>query len=338
MMEPLHWGVIGTGGIAATFAADLKLTDSGRVVAVGSRHQESADRFADEFDIPHRHASYEELVADPDVDVVYVATPHPMHHANTLLALEAGRPVLVEKAFTMNGAEANDLVDTARSKNLFLMEAMWTRFLPDMVEIRRLVADGGLGDIVTVIADHGQWFPKDPNSRLFDPELGGGALLDLGVYPVSFASMILGRPDRIVTMIDPAFTGVDGQTSMLFGYANGAQALLTCTSAARTPTRAAIVGTDARIEIDGDFYTPTSFALIQRDGTPSRFAQPHRGRGLRHEADEVARCLRDGLLESPLMPLDESISIMETMDAVLAQVAGNQRTSSAPQRRRTGAT
>jgi predicted dehydrogenase len=320
-MEPLRWGVIGTGGIAATFTADLKLTDSGHVVAVGSRHQESADRFANRFDIPHRHAAYEELVTDPDVDVVYVATPHPMHHANTVLALEAGKPVLVEKAFTMNAVEARDLVDTARFKNLFLMEAMWTRFLPDMAEIRRLLAEGILGDIVTVIADHGQWFPKDPNSRLFDADLGGGALLDLGVYPVSFASMILGRPNRIVTMIDPAFTGVDGQTSMLFGYASGAQAVLTCTSAAKSPTRAAIVGTDARIEIDGDFYTPTTFSLIPLVGEPYHFAQPHPGRGLWHEADEVARCLSEGLLESPLMPLDETVSIMETMDVVLGQAA-----------------
>jgi predicted dehydrogenase len=325
MMQPLRWGVIGTGAIATTFTADLNLTDS-RVVAVGSRHQESADRFGEQFDIAHRHGSYERLVTDPDVDVVYVATPHPMHHANTRLALAAGKPVLVEKAFTINADEARDLVDTARSKNLFLMEAMWTRFLPDIVEIRRLVSDGRLGDIVTVTADHGQWFPKDPLSRLFAPELGGGALLDLGVYPVSFASMILGRPDRIVTMIDPAFTGVDSQTSMLFGYASGAQAILTCTSAARSPTRAAIVGTNARIEIDGDFYAPTSFTLIPRDGAPSRFAQPHRGRGLWYEADEVGRCLRDGLLESPLMPLDESISIMQTMDAVLAQAERNRRT------------
>jgi predicted dehydrogenase len=320
-MEPLRWGVIGKGGFAATMTADLNLSDSGRVVAVGSRHQASADRFADQFGIPRRHGSYEDLVTDPEVDAVYVATPHPMHYNDTLLALEAGKPVLVEKAFTMNAAEAHDLVDTARSKGLFLMEAMWTRFLPHMAEIRRLIAEGSLGNIVTVMADHGQWFPRDPNSRLFDPELGGGALLDLGVYPVSFASMILGPPDRIVAMIEPAFTGVDGQTSMLFGYANGAQAVLTCTSAARTPTRAAIVGTDARIEIDGDFYTPTSFTVIPRNGTPSGFAPPHRGRGLRHEADEVARCLHEGLLESPLMPLDESVSIMETMDAVLDQVA-----------------
>jgi predicted dehydrogenase len=320
-MEPLRWGVIGTGNIAATLTADLDLTDSGQVVAVGSRHRESADRFADRFGIPHRHDSYEGLVTDPDVEAVYVATPHPMHHADTLLALSAGKPVLVEKAFTMNAPEARDLVDAARAKGLFLMEAMWTRFLPHMVEIRRLLAEGALGQLVSVTADHGQWFPQEPGSRLFDPELGGGALLDLGVYPVSFASMILGPPDRIASMVEPAFTGVDGQTSMLFGYANGAQAILTCTSAARTSTRATIVGTEARIDIDGDFYAPTSFTLIPRDGTPSRFAQPHSGRGLRHETDEVARCLRNGLLESPLMPLDETVSIMETMDTVLGPVA-----------------
>jgi predicted dehydrogenase len=319
MTEPLGWGLIGTGGIAETFAADLMFTESGRAVAVGSRQMESADRFADRFNIPNRHASYEALVADPDVDVVYVATPHPMHHGGALLALRARKPVLVEKPFTMNAAEARELVATARAEGLFLMEAMWTRFLPHIAEIRRLLAEGALGNIVTVTADHGQWFPKARDFRLFAPELGGGALLDLGVYPVSFASMVLGTPDRIVTLIDPAFTGVDGQTSMLFGYPSGAQAVLTCTLSAKSPTRGAIVGTDSRIEIDGDFYAPTSFTLISRTGERTHFAAPHEGRGLWHQVDEVARCLREGLLESPLMPLDESVSIMQTMDAVLAQ-------------------
>jgi predicted dehydrogenase len=294
-------------------------TESGRAVAVGSRHLDSANRFADRLDIPNRHASYEALVADSDVEAVYVATPHPMHHANALLALRAGKPVLVEKAFTMNAAEAEELVATARAEGLFLMEAMWTRFLPHIAEIRRLLAEGALGEIVTVTADHGQWFAKDPDFRLFAPELGGGALLDLGVYPVSFASMLLGKPDRIVTLADPAFTGVDGQTSMLFGYASGAQAVLTCTLSAKSPTRAAIVGTDARIELDGSFYAPTSFELITRTGERTRFDEPHEGRGLWHEAEEVARCVREGLLESPLMPLDETLEIMRTMDAVLAQ-------------------
>jgi predicted dehydrogenase len=279
MIEPLNWGLIGTGRIAETFAADLRLTDSGRIAAVGSRQMDSANRFADRFDIPNRHASYDALVADPDVDAVYVATPHPLHHSGALLALRAGKPVLVEKPFTMNAGEAQDLVATARAEGLFLTEAMWTRFLPHIAEIRRLLAERALGEIVTVTADHGQWFPKDRDSRFLAPELGGGALLDLGVYPVSFASMVLGKPGRIEVLVDPAFTGVDGQTSMLFGYPSGAQAVLTCTLAAKSPTRAAI----------------------------------------------VARCLREGLLESPLMPLDKSVSIIQTMDAVLTQGAPGKR-------------
>jgi predicted dehydrogenase len=218
----------------------------------------------------------------------------------------------------MNGADARTLVDAARANGVFLMEAMWTRFLPHMVEIRRLLADGALGEVITVMADFGRWFLPDPESRLFAPELGGSALLDLGVYPVSFASMVLGTPDRIAAMVEPSFTGVDGQTSMVFGYPNGAQAMLTCTTAASTPTRATIVGTDARIDIDPPFYRPTDFTLVARDGTPTRFGFREQGRGLSHEADEVARCIRSALLESPVMPLEESVTIMETLDAVLA--------------------
>ncbi len=318
---PVRWGILGTGGIARTFATDLRLTDSGAVAAVGSRSQSSADRFADEFGVTNRHASYESLVADQEVDIVYVATPHPMHRDNAILALRAGKPVLVEKPFTMNAEQARDIVRVARQTGLFAMEAMWTRFLPHVAVIRDWLAQGVLGEIVTVTADHGQWFAKDPQFRLFAPELGGGALLDLGVYPVSFASMILGTPNRIVSLSDPAFTGVDAQTSMLFGYPSGAQAVLSCTLRAKSPTTAAIVGTDARIEIEGDFYAPAAVTLLPRTGEPTRVASAHEGRGLRHQADEVARRLAAGDLESPLMPLDETVSIMATMDTVLAQAA-----------------
>lgn len=296
----------------------MRLTESGHVVAVGSRQIETATQFATELGLANAHGTYESLVADPDVEAIYVATPHPMHYANARLALEAGKAVLVEKPFTMNGEEAQDLVSVARRTGQFLMEAMWTRFLPHTVEIRRLVSEGALGEIVAVEADHGQWFPKDPEHRLFAPELGGGALLDLGVYTVSFASMLLGTPQRIVSLIQPAFTGVDAETSMIFGYARGAQAILTCTSSAVTPTRASITGTEARIEVDPKFYAPTSFTLVRRDGERERHEPPYHGHGLRHEAEEVARCVRGGLKESPLLPLDESIAIMETMDAVLA--------------------
>ena len=316
---PVQWGILGTGGIATAFVEDLKLTDSGAAVAVGSRSQESADRFADAFDIPGRHASYESLVADPDVDVIYVATPHPMHRDNAILALRAGKHVLVEKPFTMNAEEAREVVAVARENRRFVMEAMWTRFLPHIGVVRDWLADGVLGEIVTVIADHGQWFAEDPEFRLFAPQLGGGALLDLGVYPVSFASMVLGPPARIVSLSDPAFTGVDAQTSMIFGYDSGAHAVLTTTLRAKSPTRASIVGTEARIEIAGDFYAPADVTLHPRGAEPQTVASVHEGRGLHHQADEVARRLAAGELESETMGLAETISIMETMDTVLAQ-------------------
>ena len=317
----VRWGVIGTGSIARVFAADLAFSDSGEVVAVGSRSRATADRFADELGVAGRYDTYEALVAAPEVDAVYVATPHPMHHAHACLAIDASKAVLVEKPCTMNADEALDLVRAARARDVFLMEAMWTRFLPPVAQIRRLVANGTLGEIVSVHADHGAWFPEDAGSRLFAPELGGGALLDLGVYAVSFASMVLGTPERIVALHDPAFTGVDTQTSMLFGHARGAQAVLTCTLAANGPTRAAIVGTAARIEIERPFYAPTAFTLIPRDGEAARSEWSREGVGLHHQADEVARCLAEGLRESPLMPVDESVSVMATMDAVVAQAA-----------------
>jgi predicted dehydrogenase len=312
----IRWGIVGTGGIARSFARDLELTDSGTVVAVGSRRLETAEAFG----LGRAHGSYEALVNDPEVDAVYVATPHPMHHANARLALEAGKPVLIEKPFTMNAAEARDLVELARARELFLMEAMWTRFLPAFVELRRLLAEGALGELVVLQADHGQWFALDPAFRLFAPELGGGALLDLGVYPVSFSSMVFGTPERIVALSTPAFTGVDGTTSILLSHGGGAQSAITCTSAAVTPTTASISGTEARIELGQRWYGQTGFTLFRRGSDPVAWDSGVPA-GLRFEADEVARCLAGGLLESPAMPLDESVAIMETMDAVLAAAA-----------------
>lgn len=316
-MDALRWGIIGTGRIARTFASDLAYIDDGVVTAVGSRSRSSAEAFGDEFGVSRCHDSYEALVSDPDVEAVYVATPHPMHHANAILALDAGKAVLVEKAFTMTVDEAVDLVQRARSRNLFLMEAMWTRFLPHVVALRDVIASGELGDIVSVVADHGKWFEKDPSSRLFAPELGGSAMLDLGVYPVSFASMILGTPTRVAAMVTPAFTGVDTTASALLGYPSGAQAIVTCTSSARSATRASVVGTLARIEVEGDFYAPTSFSVQSRDGVVRRLAFQTQGRGLHYEASHVAQCIRAGLTESPVMPLEETVAILRTMIQII---------------------
>jgi predicted dehydrogenase len=319
--RPVRWGILATGGIAHAFARDLELQPGCEVVAVGSRSRASADAFGDEFGVPHRHASYQALVNDPDVDAVYVSTPHPGHHGAVLLAINAGKAVLVEKPFAMDAAQAREMIEAAHGQGTFLMEAMWTRFLPHIARLREILAAGTLGDVVYLTAEHGQWFAPDPRFRLFAPELGGGALLDLGIYPVSFASLVLGVPARVTAVSDPAFTGVDATTSMIFQYDSGAHAVLTTTLRAASGNSAAIYGTEARIEIDGWFYTPTSFRVIARDGTElERFDQPYAGRGLRAEAAEVGRCLRAGLLESPLLPLDETYSIMQVMDEIRRQI------------------
>ncbi len=320
--SPIRWGVIGTGWIATTFVRDLALLADAKVAAVGSRRQESADAFADVHGIAKRHSSYADLVTDPEVDVVYVSTPHPAHHAAARLAIDAGKAVLVEKPFTLNANEAKDLVAAARHRGTFLMEAMWTRFLPHVVAIRELVSSGGIGELVSVVADHGQWFPENADHRLFAPELGGGALLDLGVYPISFVSLFLGAPTRVLATSSPAFTGVDAHTSVLLEHADGTHGVVHTTLSASTATTAVINATEGRIEVSGPFYRPNSYRLHTRGSTSDGELVdiPVDGHGLRFQAAEVGRCLRAGLTESPDMPLDESVSIMETLDEVRRQI------------------
>lgn len=312
--NPVRWGVIGTGGIAAAFVRDLARLPDAEVVAVGSRTESSAATFGHEHGIAHRHASYDALASDEDVDVVYVAVPHPGHHDAAMLAIEAGKAVLVEKPFTLNAAEAESLVAAARRRGTFLMEAMWTRFLPHVLEIRELLASGTLGDVVSVVADHGQWFAEDAGHRLFAPALGGGALLDLGVYPVSFCSMVLGTPSRVTAVGTTAFTGVDAQTSVLLEHDSGTHGVVTTTLASSTATTAVVNGTQARVEIDGPFYAPASYTVVDRKGHRDRHPSTFEGHGLRMQAAEVGHCLRAGLTESPVMPLDETVSIMRTLD------------------------
>jgi predicted dehydrogenase len=319
----LRWGVVGTGKIAGSFARDAGSLPDAEIVAVGSRSQESADRFGEELGVPRRHGTYQAVVEDPEVDAVYVATPHPLHAGNALAAIAAGKHVLVEKPFTMDAGEAASVVAAARNAGVFCMEAMWTRFLPHTVRIRRLVADGALGEVRTVSADLGMNFPPDPGHRLYAPELGGGALLDLGIYPVSWVFMVLGTPTSVTATADPSFTGVDGQTTAVLRYPDGAHGIATCTLWARTARRAWIAGTEGIIDVDADFYAPTSFTLRRAGAEPERFERSDElagdGKGLRYEAAEVARCVREGLLESPAMPLDQSVDIMRVLDEIRRQ-------------------
>ena len=248
-MTALRWGIISTGGIARQFTADL-LLNGHTVTAVGSRTQDSADRFAAHFGLPAAHPSYEALVADPAVDIVYVATPHPRHHPDAALALNAGKHVLVEKPFTLNAAQAQDLVTLAAERRLLVLEAMWTRWLPHMVRLREIVAAGTIGDIRSMSADHTQLLPSDPGHRINALELGGGALLDLGIYPISFASQLFGAPESVQAVATFKETGADAQVATMFRYAGGQIATTYSASTTRGPNVAVVLGTEGRIELD----------------------------------------------------------------------------------------
>lgn len=318
--EPIRWGILGTGGIARTFTADLLLLPDHEVAAVGSRARHTAESFAAGFGLATAYGSYAELAADDTIDVVYVATPHSGHLAAARLCLEAGRAALVEKPITPTAAEAAALVAVARERGLFLQEGMWTRFNPLVGKLRELVSEGAIGEVTAVYADFSWTPPYDPASRFWAPELAGGALLDLGVYPVSFTWMLLGPPDTVQARATLAPTGVDANTGILLGYDSGAVALLHCGLTSESPQRATVTGTKGRIELPALFYRPTAMTLHRTGAEPETFAIDLPGNGFTYEAEEVARCLRAGLLESPHLPLAESVAILRTIDTIAAQL------------------
>lgn len=319
-MSNFRWGILGTGGIARAFVEDLKLVDGHRVVALGSRSLSQAQSFITDISDATPFGSYEELVNHPLIDAIYVATPHPMHKEHTELALNAGKPVLCEKPFAISAIEAESMVSTANKNNVALLEAMWTRYLPHIAQLREILASGVLGKIQTVEADHGQRLADQYIPRLVDPALGGGALLDLGIYPVSFAHLVLGTPSKITASATMTTRGVDSQTSAIFDYKDGAQAIINTTMIAQTPCRAVISGLAGRLEIDRTFYNPSSMRVILFDGSVTEYPNTYVGHGLREQAVEMARVVRGGLLESPSMPWSESISVMKTMDEIRSQI------------------
>lgn len=320
MAASIRWGILGTGNIAHKFAEGLKSCESAELAAVGSRAQDTADRFGDEFNVPRRHASYEALAADPNVDVIYVSTPHPMHRPNTILCLENGKSVLCEKPFTVNAREAREVVDVARRSGKFLMEAMWTRYLPIIRQAHAWVNEGAIGEVRMVEASFGFRGGTDETSRLMAPELAGGGLLDVGVYPISLASFICGgAPEDIVSMAQLSSTGVDEQAAMVLKYKGGALAVLSCAIRTNTLHTAVIMGTEGMIVIDAQFWCGTTATLDRAGEKPLRKELPLKGNGYNYQADEVAACIRAGKVESDHMTWAESISIMETMDRIRAQ-------------------
>jgi len=318
-MDKLHWGILGTGLIATKFATGLGVLPDAELTAVGSRSQATADAFGDTFDVPRRHASYQALVEDPEVDVVYVATPHSLHRDHSILAIRAGKAVLCEKPFTINAAEAKQVIAVARQERRFLMEAMWTRFLPAMQRVRQILADGVIGEVRMVTADFGFRAPLDPQHRLFDPYLGGGALLDVGVYMVSLASMVFGPPSRMTGLAHVGETGVDEQSAAILGYDGGQLFLLHTAVRTETPQEAILMGTQGWLRIHSPWWCPDTFTLSIPGQEEEMVQLPYEGNGYNYEATEVMNCLRAGELESTVVPLNESLEIMRTMDQIRAQ-------------------
>ena len=319
MSNKIRWGIIGTGHIAKKFAEGLLSLPEAELVAVGSRTQASADDFAAWYGIPHRHANYASLANDPTVDVVYVSTPHPFHTENSLLCLEAGKAVLCEKPFAINAAEAAQVIKLARAKKLFLMEAMWTRFLPVMVEVRELLAEEAIGDARMLIADFGFRAEWDPKGRLLNPELGGGALLDVGIYTLSLASAVFGTPARVTGLAHLGATGVDEQAGIVLGYGQGQLAVLSVAVRTNSPQGALLLGTEGSIRIHSPWWKPTTLTLSKSGQEDEVVELPYSSNGYNYEAAEVMACLRAGKLESDIMPLNETLSIMKTMDQIRAQ-------------------
>ncbi len=314
--KKIRWGILGTGNIANSFATDLPLLDNAELVAVGSRTQKNADAFGEKFDIPHRHASYAALAQDKDVDVIYISTPHPLHCENTLLCLNAGKHVLCEKPFAMHAHEAQLMIDTAREKKLFLMEAMWTRFIPLSVKLRALLAQKRIGEVRMLQADFCFNAPFNPHGRLFNAELGGGALLDIGVYPLNLASMIFGAPERMTGMAHIGKSNVDEQNTILMGYSDGRMATLYSSNRIDSPVEAVIMGSQGTMRLHRFMHRPDRMTLSLNGKPDETIHLPIEGNGYGYEAEEVMACIRAGKTESSVMPLNETLTIIKTMDAL----------------------
>jgi predicted dehydrogenase len=319
MADRIRWGILSTGSIASTFVNDLRLLPDASVEAVGSRTAESAERFAARHGIPRAHGSWQALVEDPEIDAIYVATPHTAHFDATMLSLAAGKATLTEKPFTLDVASSETLVETARDNGVFLMEAMWTRCIPAVRRMVDLVKSGAIGDPTAVHADFGMQVPRDATHRLWARALGGGALYDVGIYPVTFAHLFLGAPASVQAWARISDGGIDENTGILFGYDSGAIAALTCSLVGDSARRATITGTAGRIEVPRDFFHPQGFTVWHGDRAEA-VDLPFEGVGYHFEAAEVHRCLREGLTESPLVPLSETLEILTVLDVVRVKV------------------
>ncbi|MES2319644.1 MAG: Gfo/Idh/MocA family oxidoreductase [Pseudomonadota bacterium] len=319
MTEAVRWAILGTGKIARAFAAGLKDTPGAVLAAVASRGIGGAQAFADEFGAAAAFGSYQALADASGIDIVYIATPHPMHAENATMLLHGGKAVLCEKPFSMNRREAEQVVALAREKKLFLMEAMWTRFMPALEEVQRIIAAGEIGAVQLVTADFGFTATTDPLHRVNNPALGGGALLDLGIYPLSIAAALLGPVKSVVAQAEMGETGVDIQTGFLMRHEGGAMSVCSCSFKGNTPAELTVSGELGHVRMNTQFHRTSSVTVVTKAGSRS-IPTPFLGNGYVHEAIEAGRCLCAGLLESPGMTHDETLALMGVLDDIRRQI------------------
>jgi predicted dehydrogenase len=316
----IRWGIVGPGRIAAKVVEDFQHVPGARAVGAASRSLDRAEAFVAEHQLERAYGSYADIIDDDDIDVLYIATPHPQHEAIAVRALEAGKAVLVEKTFTATVAGAQTVIDTARRTGVFAMEAMWTRFQPAIVAARDLIADGAIGEVRQVQADLGVTQPFNPTDRLFDPAQGGGGMLDLGVYVVSFAQHFLGNPDRVTATGSLAETGVDAEAGVLLSYADGRAAALLTSLRHYTPGAARIHGTGGWIDVQPRFHHPKTIVLTRAGQEPEVITRPPTGGGYSHELIEVTECVRAGRTESAVMPLDDTLAVQRILNEACEQL------------------
>lgn len=316
-MNKIRWGIFGTGTIAHKFASDLKRVQNAGLFAVGSRSLQNAEVFCKEFDVPLSFGSYEELAGCDGIDIVYIATPNHLHHPNTLLCLNNGKAVLCEKPFALNAKQASEMIDLARRKNVFLMDALWTKFLPHYQKMLEIVRSGELGEIKAVFANFGFQADATPDSRLLNPVMGGGSLMDIGIYNVFTALDVLGKPDEINVSISPAGQGIDEQCAVVFKYNNGAMASLFSSISANMETEVEICGTLGRLKLTAPFYDSASVLEYDAHGKKTVIkTEKEAGSGYQYEARHATGCLLKESTQSTVVPHDYSILLMQTLDRI----------------------